>query len=225
MCLCHSEAYNTGTQKWSSIVQYSCTSIWDLKYTFSKAVKRSEIWGPFFFFFCFSLLKTMEICFGSTKMGNFLPGKSISPREKNQEKWLCPLRKICLLRPWELHVCNAQIFIGKAQFEKVYKWVTWVTHLSLSVYFNLHELRPANIICFISLMYTHQNSLARMSYSWTTLCLLQVRSTNAVALEVLYWTVAPFQIPPKYLPKQLHRSRGGTRLWLGRGCAARTSGS
>ena len=35
MCWCYSEAYNTGTQKWSSIVQYSCTSIWDLKYTFS----------------------------------------------------------------------------------------------------------------------------------------------------------------------------------------------
>ena len=35
MCWCYSEAYSTGTQKWSSIVQYSCTSIWDLKYTFS----------------------------------------------------------------------------------------------------------------------------------------------------------------------------------------------
>ena len=35
-CWCYSEAYNIGTQKWSSIVQYSCTSIWDLKYTFSK---------------------------------------------------------------------------------------------------------------------------------------------------------------------------------------------
>ena len=34
-CWCYSEAYNTGMQKWSSIVQYSCTSIWDLKYTFS----------------------------------------------------------------------------------------------------------------------------------------------------------------------------------------------
>ena len=32
---CYSEAYNTGTQKWFSIFQYSCTSIWDLKYTFS----------------------------------------------------------------------------------------------------------------------------------------------------------------------------------------------
>ena len=35
-CWYYSEAYNTGTQKWSSIVQYSCTSIWDLKYTFSQ---------------------------------------------------------------------------------------------------------------------------------------------------------------------------------------------
>ena len=34
-CWCYLETYNTGTQKWSSIVQYSCTSIWDLKYTFS----------------------------------------------------------------------------------------------------------------------------------------------------------------------------------------------
>ena len=34
MCWCYSEAYNTGLQKWSSIVQYSCTSIWDLKNTF-----------------------------------------------------------------------------------------------------------------------------------------------------------------------------------------------
>ena len=33
-CWCYSEAYNTGMQKWSSIVQYSCTSIWDFKYTF-----------------------------------------------------------------------------------------------------------------------------------------------------------------------------------------------
>ena len=31
----HAEAYNTGTQKWFSIFQYSCSSIWDLKYTFS----------------------------------------------------------------------------------------------------------------------------------------------------------------------------------------------
>ena len=37
--------------------------------------------------------------------GNFLPGKNISRRENNQEKWLCPLRKICLLCPWFSHAC------------------------------------------------------------------------------------------------------------------------
>ena len=36
MCWWYPEANNTRTQKWSSIVQYSYTSIWDLKYTFSK---------------------------------------------------------------------------------------------------------------------------------------------------------------------------------------------
>ena len=41
-CWCHSEAHNTGMQKWFSIVQYLCTSIWDLY---------------FFLFFFFFLLK------------------------------------------------------------------------------------------------------------------------------------------------------------------------
>ena len=42
-CWCYSEAYNTGTQKWSSIVQYSCTSICDLKYTFSGPSKQGNL--------------------------------------------------------------------------------------------------------------------------------------------------------------------------------------
>ena len=41
-CWCYLEAYNTGTQKWSSIGQYSCTSIWDLKYTFSFSIMGEE---------------------------------------------------------------------------------------------------------------------------------------------------------------------------------------
>ena len=35
-CWRYPEANNTGTPKWFSIVQYSCTSTWDLKFTFSK---------------------------------------------------------------------------------------------------------------------------------------------------------------------------------------------
>ena len=34
-CWWDPEANNTGMPKWFSIVQYLCTSIWDLKYTFS----------------------------------------------------------------------------------------------------------------------------------------------------------------------------------------------
>ena len=62
--------------------------------------------GPFFFFFffffCFSLFKTTEIwnLFWVYQNGNFLPGKSISRREKNLEKWLCPLWKIFPICPW-----------------------------------------------------------------------------------------------------------------------------
>ena len=41
-CWCYSEAYITGTQKWSSIVQYLCTSIWDLKYTFFQPYIRKK---------------------------------------------------------------------------------------------------------------------------------------------------------------------------------------
>ena len=56
------------------------------------------------FFFCFSLLKTTEICFGSTKIGIFYREKHFTSG-KHQEKLLCPLRKICLLRPcWYLFV-------------------------------------------------------------------------------------------------------------------------
>ena len=64
-----------------------------------------------FVLFCFVLFCFVLFCFvlflflGFLNLswvyqnGNFLPGKNISSREKNQEKWLCPLRKIWLLRP------------------------------------------------------------------------------------------------------------------------------
>ena len=70
-CWCYSGGFNTGMQKWSSIVQYSHTSIWDLKFTFSQKtfatnwvkIKFSKyIYGQnkffiFFFsvFYCFDL--------------------------------------------------------------------------------------------------------------------------------------------------------------------------
>ena len=65
--------------------------------------KKFENERTFFFFFFFLLFtfQNDENLFWGYQNGNFLPGKSISHREKNQEKWLCPLRKIFLLRPWK----------------------------------------------------------------------------------------------------------------------------
>ena len=63
-------------------------------------------WGWFFFLFCFVCLfvfftfQNHSNLFWVYQNGNFLPGKSISCQEKNQEKWLCPIRKIFLLRLW-----------------------------------------------------------------------------------------------------------------------------
>ena len=62
-------------------------------------------WGEKFFFFFFFFLFTFQNdwnLFWVYQNGNFLPGKSISRRGKNQEKWLCPLREIFLLRPWQM---------------------------------------------------------------------------------------------------------------------------
>ena len=67
---------------------------------------RMRKWGKdyffsfLFFFFCFSLFKTTEICFGSTETGIFYREKSISRREKIKKND-CPLCKIFLLRLWE----------------------------------------------------------------------------------------------------------------------------
>ena len=59
--------------------------------------------------FFFSLLKTTKIYFGSTKMEIFYREKAFYAGKKNQEKWLCTLRKIFLLRPcWEIGVVGAK---------------------------------------------------------------------------------------------------------------------
>ena len=54
----------------------------------------------FFFFFCFFTFQNHWNLFWVYQSGNFLPGKSISLRERNREKRLCPLWKILLLRLW-----------------------------------------------------------------------------------------------------------------------------
>ena len=75
----------------------------------------------FYLFIFIFLLFTYEkeICFGSTKMGIFSRGKNIHAGEKNQEKWLCPLRKICLLCPWSNSNDNKSL----EQFQAKWSWV------------------------------------------------------------------------------------------------------
>ena len=60
-------------------------------------------WGENIFF-SFSLFTTTEICFGSTKIGNFLPGKIISHREKKSGKMTLPPLKNIPLTPLERSV-------------------------------------------------------------------------------------------------------------------------
>ena len=61
-------------------------------------IKRGEDIFFFFFFLLFTFEENGNL-FKVYQNRNFLPGESISRREKNQENLLCPLRKICLLRP------------------------------------------------------------------------------------------------------------------------------
>ena len=68
----------------------------NLKWKQENVIKRGE--DLFFLFLLFSFENDWNL-FWVYQNGNFLSGKSISRREKNQEKLLCPLRKICLLRP------------------------------------------------------------------------------------------------------------------------------
>ena len=70
----------------------------------------------FFFFFFFWLLFTFQNdqnLFWVYQNGNFLPEKAFHAREKNQEKWLCPLRKNFLLRPCcNIKTCFKQSFLA-----------------------------------------------------------------------------------------------------------------
>ena len=93
----------------------------------------------FFFFFCFSLLKTTKICFGSTKMGIFYREKAFHAGKNNQEKWLCPLRKICLLRP-----CR-QLLVNLRKTRK--KPVHWPLIYKMYGYFPVNSRFPVLFYC------------------------------------------------------------------------------
>ena len=57
-----------------------------------------------FFFFAFHFWKRRKFVLGLPKW-EFPTGKKHFTPGKNQEKWLCPLRKIYQLRPWRYTNC------------------------------------------------------------------------------------------------------------------------
>ena len=75
---------------------------WGGKLEMEAGKRYKKRWGPFFFFFfffAFHFWKRRKFVLGLPKW-EFSTGKKHFTPGKNQEKWLCPLRKICLLRPW-----------------------------------------------------------------------------------------------------------------------------
>ena len=86
-------------------------------------------WGFFFFlsFFLFLLVTFQNHwnLFWVYLYGNFLSGKSISRREKNQEKWRCPLWKTVLVRP-----CSSALYLSyhlRALVNPSRSWSMWTT--------------------------------------------------------------------------------------------------
>ena len=86
----------------------------------------------FFFVFCFLFFachfsKWRKFVLGSTKMENFLSGTKILPREKNQEKWLCPLRNFFLLRPCHGYpiYTNIQITPDYMMISSIFLVISW----------------------------------------------------------------------------------------------------
>ena len=74
--------------------------------------------------FFFSLFETTEICFRSTKMEIFYREKAFPLAGKNQDKWLCPLWKIFLLR----HCFDVYIYSVSTNEIRLFKAIpTWHT--------------------------------------------------------------------------------------------------
>ena len=65
----------------------------------SRKTSENEVRTFFFFFFCFSLLKTTKICFGSTKMGIFYRENAFHAGKKNRKNDFAPSEKFSCYAP------------------------------------------------------------------------------------------------------------------------------
>ena len=74
----------------------------------------------FFFFFCFSLFKTTQICFGSTKLEIFYREKALHTRKKIRKNDFAPSEKFSCYAPayrihWEISMTQRKSCTLKAQ--------------------------------------------------------------------------------------------------------------
>ena len=72
--------------------------------------------------FCFSLFKTTDICFGSTKIGIFYREKSFHAGKKIMKNYFCSLWKIFLLRPCLTQKCETYQEISKRRWKRKKKY-------------------------------------------------------------------------------------------------------
>ena len=109
----------------------------------------------FLFFFCFSLLKTTKICFGSTKMGIFYREKApFTPGKKSGKMTLPPQKnKPFMPLPQCTNACSSSHHSGKCCCD--IKWHVQVAHATAI---------PSGIISH-SVLYT-----STFSISWNILC-------------------------------------------------------
>ena len=73
--------------------------VWKLIRKGGKLVMELKRGEDLFFFFCFSLLKTMKICFGSTKMGIFYREKAFHAGKKIRKNDFAPSEKYACYAP------------------------------------------------------------------------------------------------------------------------------
>ena len=101
----------------------------------------------FFFFFCFSLLKTTEICFGSTQTGIFYREKHFTPGKKSGKMTLPPLKNIPLMSlPWIFVGLNSSLTGGKSDIFRLF-WTIQIWQTGIILFWNLAIENQLGVYC------------------------------------------------------------------------------
>ena len=82
-------------------------------------MRRGPFFLFFFFVFCFSLLKTTKICFGSTKMEIFYREKAFQARKKIRKNDFAPSEKFSCYAPGDVDKSEDAEDANKTSFFKL----------------------------------------------------------------------------------------------------------